>query len=72
MNTQQNRWMPLVAGIGIGAAAASMMRGNAGQLKKFIPMVTQMTTGTLSGIGGASALNNVTTGQQQDSQDQIQ
>jgi hypothetical protein len=70
---QQNRWVPLVAGIGIGAAAASMMRGNGGQLKKYIPQVTKMTSGT-TGTGEStvtSTLNSVIT-EQQDSQNEIE
>jgi hypothetical protein len=65
MNMQQNRWMPLVAGIGIGAAAASMMRGQGGQLKKIIPQFANMTGAT--GLANmANQGQNVT--QQQNSQ----
>jgi hypothetical protein len=73
MKTQQNRWMPLIAGIGIGAAAATMMRGQGGQLKKVIPQITNMAGG-MSGLNnlssqsqgqGMSGVNNLT-GQSQD------
>lgn len=70
----QNRWMPLVAGIGIGAVgatAAGMMKGNGGQLKKFIPQLSKMTTNASGGESSVtSGLTNVTSGQQQNSQDE--
>jgi hypothetical protein len=59
--------------IGIGAAAASMMRGNGGQLKEYIPQVTKMTSGT-TGTGEStvtSTLNSVIT-EQQDTQNEIE
>nr|WP_289038442.1 hypothetical protein [uncultured Allobacillus sp.] len=35
-------WLPIVASIGIGAAAYSMMTGKGGQLQQMIPGVTNM------------------------------
>ncbi|MCF6408802.1 hypothetical protein [Pseudalkalibacillus salsuginis] len=51
MTRRQNMWMPLIAGIGIGAVATGLMRGQGGNVKSMaqnIPALNQMqrTTGT--------------------------
>ncbi|MBR7553937.1 hypothetical protein ACFFJI_04000 [Allobacillus sp. GCM10007491] len=35
-------WLPIVASIGIGAAAYSMMTGRGGQLQQMIPGINNM------------------------------
>lgn len=35
-------WLPMMASIGIGAAAYSMMTGRGGQLQSFLPVIANM------------------------------
>ncbi|RPF53441.1 hypothetical protein [Aquisalibacillus elongatus] len=42
MNMRNIQWLPMIASIGIGAAAYSMMTGRGGQLQSFLPMITNM------------------------------
>ncbi|WLD92170.1 hypothetical protein [Alkalihalobacillus sp. AL-G] len=53
MNRRQNMWLPLIAGVGIGAAATGMMRGRGGNLRN----LTQTIPG-MNQMAGATGVNN--------------
>ncbi|WP_091773326.1 hypothetical protein [Piscibacillus halophilus] len=42
MGMRNVEWLPMIASIGIGVAAYSMMTGRGGQLQSFLPMITNM------------------------------
>ncbi|WP_408010542.1 hypothetical protein ACJROX_09645 [Pseudalkalibacillus sp. A8] len=56
MNRRNIQWLPVIASVGIGAAAYSMMSGRqAGQLQNVIPGMTNM-----GGMGGNTQANQGT------------
>ncbi|MCF6409344.1 hypothetical protein [Pseudalkalibacillus salsuginis] len=55
MNRRNVNWLPVIASVGIGAAAYSMMTGQAGQLQNVIPGLSNM-----GGMGGNTQANQAT------------
>ncbi|GEL77687.1 hypothetical protein [Tenuibacillus multivorans] len=59
MQRMNIQWLPVIASIGIGAVAYSMMTGRGGQLQSFLPLITNMM-----GQQGTQGQQNQQQGQQ--------
>ncbi len=46
MQKKNVQWLPMIASVGIGAAAYSMMTGQSGQLQNMVPGVAKMLNGS--------------------------